>query len=151
MSKFYSYGLKKVELRTKLFLYLFRNRYKKYLSGYRNAFDGKCGLEISGPSDFFSSDILPIYKWAEKIDGCNFSNNTIWEGKIETDDYNYFPEKAGRQYIMEGTDLSEIEDDKYDFLLSSHNLEHIANPLKALEEWIRVIKPWGFYHAHFTG
>jgi ubiquinone/menaquinone biosynthesis C-methylase UbiE len=31
----------------------------------------------------------------------------------------------------------------YDFLLSSHMLEHSANPIKALQEWRRVLKPRG--------
>jgi ubiquinone/menaquinone biosynthesis C-methylase UbiE len=50
----------------------------------------------------------------------------------------------GRQYILDGSHLDEIADEKYDFLLSSHNLEHIANPLKAVKEWVRVLKPGGF-------
>ena len=36
-----------------------------------------------------------------------------------------------------------IPDLKYDFIISSNCLEHIANPLKAIEEWIRVIKKNG--------
>ena len=35
------------------------------------------------------------------------------------------------------------KDKKYDFVLSSNNLEHIANPLKALKEFSRIVKPDG--------
>ena len=31
----------------------------------------------------------------------------------------------------------------YDFVLSSHMLEHTANPLRALSEWDRVLRPGG--------
>ena len=34
-------------------------------------------------------------------------------------------------------------DATFSFLLSEHTLEHCANPLKVLREWIRVIKPGG--------
>jgi len=34
-------------------------------------------------------------------------------------------------------------DATFDFLLSEHTLEHIGNVLRALKEWIRVIKPGG--------
>ena len=50
---------------------------------------------------------------------------------------------AGRQIIAEAVDLTEVEDASYDFVLSCHSLEHIANPLKALLEWNRVLKPGG--------
>ena len=45
---------------------------------YKYFFEGKCGLEIGGPSSiFFNKNYLPVYKYAKKIDGCNFSNKTI--------------------------------------------------------------------------
>jgi predicted SAM-dependent methyltransferase len=45
--------------------------------------------------------------------------------------------------VAEATDLSEIDSTKYDFILSSHMLEHTANPLKALSEWVRTLKENG--------
>jgi SAM-dependent methyltransferase len=144
MDIFYNLRFNAVEWRTKVLMTLLENSYKKKLSSYRYAFDHKIGLEIGGPSDLFSSDIFPIYDWAKEIDGCNFSRNTIWEGAIDTNEYRSHDKKLGYQYILDGSDLNEIGDDKYDFLLSSHNLEHIANPLKAVKEWIRVVRPGGF-------
>ncbi|MXV17501.1 methyltransferase domain-containing protein [Pedobacter sp. HMF7056] len=49
----------------------------------------------------------------------------------------------GHQYILDAIDLAPIASASYDFILSSHSLEHIANPLKALKEWLRVLKPGG--------
>src|SRR5260370_39133901 len=36
-----------------------------------------------------------------------------------------------------------IPDEAYSFVLASHVLEHVANPLRALQEWTRVLKPQG--------
>lgn len=144
MSFFYYFDRYKISIWSRLLLLLNNNKYKTYLSKYKYAFNEKNGLEIGGPSRFFSSDIFPIYEWAGNVDGCNFSNNTIWEGNIINTEYNYHPDKIGKQYILDGSDLSEIKDEQYDFLLSSHNLEHIANPLKAIKEWVRVLKPGGY-------
>lgn len=104
----------------------------------------KYGIEIGGPSALFKT-VLPLYQLVQGLDGVNFSTQTVWEGRIavgrtfEYGDHN----KTGRQFISEATDLSEIATEHYDFLLSSNCLEHIANPIKALLEWKRVIKPGG--------
>ena len=74
----------------------------------------------------------------------NFSNSTVWEGSIsEGENFSYYPNKKGYQYICEATDLSKIPDEKYDFILSCHCLEHTANAFKALKEWHRVLKEGG--------
>jgi SAM-dependent methyltransferase len=103
----------------------------------------KVGLEIGGPSGVFKDNgILPIYSLVRQLDNCNFSKNTTWEGKIDEGlTFKFAKNKSpGRQYVAEATDLSRIDGDKYDFVLSSHMLEHTANPFKALSEWTRVLK-----------
>src|SRR6185312_1636581 len=106
-------------------------------------FENKIGIEIGGPTELFQN-LIPIYKIAAEIDGCNFSCNTIWEGNIvKGNTYDYSGNKKGRQYIAEASDLKEIETGKYDFLLASHCLEHCANAIKTIEEWLRVVKPGG--------
>ncbi|MEA4937871.1 MAG: methyltransferase domain-containing protein [Paludibacter sp.] len=108
-------------------------------------FQNKYGIEIGGPSRMFTyKGLIPIYKVIKSLDGCNYSAQTIWEksksGKSK-DKYSCF--KEGTQYISDATDLSQIPDEKYDFIISSNCLEHIANPFKALKEWLRVIKKDG--------
>jgi len=119
---------------------LFHRTFKKKLYPY---FENKTGLEVGGPSRIFSRE-LPLYNIAKNIDGCNFSTTTVWEGTIaEGPNYNYCPGKTGYQFIGEASDLRDFENNKYDFLLASHCLEHCANSLKTVEEWLRVIKPGG--------
>ena len=40
--------------------------------------------------------------------------------------------------------LSNIPNNQFDFLHSSHCLEHMVNPSQALVNWIRVVKPGGY-------
>jgi len=44
--------------------------------------------------------------------------------------------------FFRGEDIP-YRDETFDFLLTEHVLEHITNPLKALKEWIRVLKVGG--------
>ncbi len=110
---------------------------------YRSCVRGKEGLEVCGPSAIFRRwDALPLYGDVRRLDNCNFSPRTVWadEGAV----YRFSPQKpAGRVYLCEGSDLRDIPDKSYDFILSSHNLEHFANPVKALKEWQRVLRPRG--------
>ena len=115
----------------------------KNIGKYLKYFEGKNGIEIGGPSKIFSVE-LPIYQKINNLDGCNFSTSTVWEGTIEKGkSYNYFNDKVGFQFISEASNLNEVSDGKYDFLIASHCLEHCANALKTVEEWCRVVKKGG--------
>lgn len=122
----------------------FRKYFPKKIKGHNSLkilFKSKSGLEIGGPSMAFSNKgFLPLYDIVGSLDGCNFSTNTIWEGKIKEGPYFKFGNRNGWQYIKDAVDLSGIENDKYDFILSCHSIEHIANPIRALIEWKRVLK-----------
>jgi len=104
----------------------------------------KIGVEIGGPSSIFKT-ILPIYHLPKRIDGVNFSRETIWEGQLKEGlNFEWIKGKYGHQFISEATKISKIRSNTYDFLLSSNCLEHIANPLKAIKEWRRIITPSGY-------
>ena len=108
--------------------------------------DGFVGLEIGGPSSIFRRrHIFPAYSIAARIDNCNFGDKTIWEGSIARGEtFSYDRRHApGQQFIAEATDLDDIATESYDFILSSHVLEHVANPIRALTEWIRVLRVGG--------
>jgi SAM-dependent methyltransferase len=115
---------------------------------YTSFFAAGVGLEIGGPTGSFLYSI-PIYFYVKSLDGVNFSNTTVWTGDVSGDRYDFYPRKAGKKYIigkqhiMEASDLSPLDSGSYDFLLSSNCLEHVANPLKALREWTRVIRKGG--------
>ena len=100
---------------------------------------GKKGVEIGGPSH---SGRPVIYKDAALMDNVIFSNNTVWSKHGSA--YRYIDDvRIGKVFINDATDLNTIASASYDFLFASHSLEHIANPLKALKEWVRVVKPGG--------
>jgi len=98
----------------------------------------KKGVEIGGPS--LTGEIL--YQNAATIDNVIFSTNTIWSS--HTDEYNYYYNKKGKVIINDAVNISLVQNECYDFCFSSHSLEHIANPLKAINEWLRIIKNGGY-------
>lgn len=110
---------------------------------YLPLFAGLSGIEIGGPSRLFRHR-LPIYSVVRGTDGVNFSGQTVWEGAIaEGRTYRYWRSRTGHQHLMEGGDLTGIETGRYEFCISSNCLEHLANPLRAMEEWARVVRPGG--------
>lgn len=95
--------------------------------------DGLIGIEIGGASHN-----------AFNIPGCK---NVDY-----TDDYNtIFKQEEMRimgypmkiDIVSNGDDLP-FKDNELDYVVSSHVIEHFKNPLVALREWYRVIKPGGY-------
>lgn len=114
---------------------------------YRKFLEGKRGIEIGGPSPAFTRhDLIPVYDVAGSLDGCNLCSDTVWTGKIQEGAGKFLYERTrpqGHQYMLDAVDMHGIESEKYDFLIASHCLEHVANPLKAIREWLRVLVPGG--------
>jgi SAM-dependent methyltransferase len=116
----------------------------------KQALKGKRGLEIGGPSRMFSPEtpngyVPPVYGISGSVDNCNFATNTTWSQGEAGRTFRYLPDaEPGMQYIHDATDLGSIANGSYDFLLASHILEHVANPLRALGEFHRVLKPDGY-------
>lgn len=112
------------------------------LDEYKNRLGGKKAIEIGGPSEPFSDHgFLPVYSVLASADNCLFSDETIWTGKVgDGSGFHYHPaRKPGFQFFCDGTDLRQVPNASYQALLASHCLEHIANPLRALNEWNRVL------------
>jgi SAM-dependent methyltransferase len=82
-----------------------------------------------------------VYSVLASADNCLFSAQTIWAGKVNDGySFRYHPAKnPGLQFFCDGTDLQQIPTSSYEALLASHCLEHIANPLRALNEWKRAL------------
>jgi SAM-dependent methyltransferase len=116
-----------------------------FTRGVRARLSGGRGLEIGGPSSYLfgRGGLLPVYPLAARVDNVNFAaGRTTWESVVEGETFVFDPAKEpGRQFVAEATDLAAIPDGSYDFVLSSHTIEHSANPLRALKEWRRVLRP----------
>jgi SAM-dependent methyltransferase len=93
------------------------------------------GLEVGGPSKLFYKSI-PVYEFAQ-LDNCVFRRDTIWS-RTNGETFRY-ANKTGTLYIREASDLG-FPDRWYDYIISSHMLEHSTNPIKVLKEWHRVLR-----------
>lgn len=109
-------------------------------------FRGRTGLEVGGPSQVFSGNgMFPVYRIAARVDNCNFGAATVWEGEIHAGQTFRFDrgKPPGKQYIAEATDMRTLASGSYDFVLASHVLEHVADPILALREWARLMNEQG--------
>jgi SAM-dependent methyltransferase len=107
---------------------------------------GAKGLEIGGPSALFrTGGLLPVYPELQDLDGVQAEQaHVLWHGELSEGSYDAGePGLEGRLWLGEGGDLAFLDTDSYDAVLSSHVLEHLANPIGALEEWLRVLRPGG--------
>jgi SAM-dependent methyltransferase len=108
--------------------------------------EGRQVLEVGGPTPIFEAgQLLPLYPVVGSLDNVNYSSCTVWEGTIEEGRTFRFDgdQRRGTQLVREATDLAGVSSERYDALISSHVIEHFANPLAGLREWLRVIRPGG--------
>jgi SAM-dependent methyltransferase len=116
------------------------------IADYRSALRSRRGLEIGGPSPMLASaGEVPVYDVLGSLDNCLYSGSTIWTGAVtEGATFVYDSGKRpGAQIICDGTNLKLVSDFSYGCVLACHCLEHVANPLRALEEWKRVLQEDG--------
>ena len=68
--------------------------------------------------------------------------------------YEFFPlMKSCRAWDMADGDaelMESVEDNSFDFVHSSHCLEHMRSPDIALDNWIRILKPGGIPCMPYT-
>jgi SAM-dependent methyltransferase len=93
-------------------------------------FNNKSGVVIGGHLRWNFKGLLQTAKKIINVDNC-----PVYDGK-----------PADVDYVAEASDLFFAEDESLDFVCSSHVLEHLANPLKAIVEWKRALKKGGIIY-----
>lgn len=92
--------------------------------------DGLTGLEIGGSAhNAFGLDVL-------NVDYTNDMNTVFKQGEIKM-----CGEAMPVDVVANGDNLP-FPDRSFDFVISSHVIEHFFDPIKAIKEWIRVSRKY---------
>jgi SAM-dependent methyltransferase len=103
---------------------------------------GACALEIGGPSAVFgAAGLLRAYDACASVDNVQFQARTTWHELEPEAAFRPDGRPIGRQLIIDDVELASVPDGAYEATLSSHVIEHFANPLRALAAWRRVCVP----------
>jgi SAM-dependent methyltransferase len=106
------------------------------LVGAADALKDVVALEPGGPSASFGRwGLVPVYSRLAALDILDYAERTLWSKAAH---------EHRRRLIGEAGKLDGVPDEAYDALLASHVVEHLANPLGALAEWQRVVRPGGY-------
>lgn len=133
-----------------LFLKKFVNKYKYtkkkfYLKLLKLIFQNKEGIEFGGPTNLVEKPNyeFQLYSFLN-LDGANIFEQNYFQGYLKKD-YKYGNNK-GKQFNADVTKIKDLDriNKKYDFIFTSHIIEHIANPLKALIIWKTILNKNGY-------
>lgn len=107
---------------------------------------GKEGIEFGGTTELFYEprNNMMLYPFV-KLDGANIFDDNHFND-LSGYDFNYFY-GVGKRYNVDASDEEGIKNinKKYDFIVTSHVIEHMANPIKSIELWKKHILNDGGY------
>jgi SAM-dependent methyltransferase len=104
---------------------LIRRQRSQFVSSYLS---GLKGIEIGAAShNRFYLDTINVDRFA--------SNDTVYKREERR-----LAMRAAKVDVVAPGDALPFGDDSYDFVFSSHVIEHFPDPLKALHEWVRVAR-----------
>jgi SAM-dependent methyltransferase len=104
---------------------LLRRKRSRFVSSY---LEGLRGVEIGAASD------NPFYLDAINVDRYG-DQDTVYKQRERR-----IARRAAQVDVVAQGDELPFEDNSHDFVFSSHVIEHIPDPIKALHEWIRVAR-----------
>ncbi len=81
----------------------------------------------------------------EKMDIDYLDRHTVAELKVKYSELGDIP-LVEPHIIDDAETLETVPSAKYDFVIAAHVIEHMKNPLGALEQWMRVLKPGGLLY-----
>lgn len=117
--------LLRVISRIQITWWLLRRKRSRFVASY---LDGLQGVEIGAAShNRFYLDTINVDRYA--------SNDTVY--KLEE---RRLARRSSRVDVVAPGDDLPFADDSYDFVFSSHVIEHFPDPIKALREWVRVAR-----------
>jgi SAM-dependent methyltransferase len=112
-------------LRTTVSWRLIRRQRSEFVSGYLT---GMRGIEIGASShNRFHLDAINVDRFGDSDTVYKREERRLVLHAVKVD------------VVAPGDELP-FEDDSYDFVFSSHVIEHFPDPIKALYEWIRVAR-----------
>jgi SAM-dependent methyltransferase len=121
-----------VRKRTRFFLHPNRARARwrrrALVKLFHSYLEGLKGVEIGGAAhNDFKVDVMNVDRYAEMDTVYKDAERQLW-GRAKPVDI-----------IARGHELP-LDDDSFDFVLASHVIEHIPDPIAALKEWARVAR-----------
>jgi len=110
-----------------------------------NSLRDKSGIEFGGPTELFSSLQygMNLYPYVN-LDGGNIIKNNYFQSNLGSNFL--YGQKLGSQYDVDCTNEDQVKKlNKYDFVLTSHAIEHFANPIHTLKLWKKYLLNSGGY------
>ena len=129
--KWFWRGPKFIKLRILWNRLFFRIKMSRGVKKLIPLFSGKKGIRIGG---MLSGEFQECLSYSTKVIDVNIVRERLGQ-----------PTNA--DYLTDATNLYFAKDDEFDFVCSSHVLEHLVNPIKALYECKRVIKRGGIIYC----